>query len=775
MAGKHTPDRSFIQHGGELVPLQDDLTQEQRTQKRRMVNRIIFFCLCLIPFFIWLQGELFKRDIQLPVNSNIFIFALININVIFILIVLFLILRYLAELFFERKVNLLGSKLRTKLVVSFLALSLLPTALLFFVALQFISSSVDYWFNSSIEQSMRESLDLARSVIADTRKQAISSSEKIIKHSAGADLDEISEESLAPLVEQMLDLTPSPIPAMVTVLYDDPPLDITASTKELETIIPPKIPVDVLQKVRTQNKAETVIQQTEWGELVRYVRPIRIDATLDNIGILITSLLIEQSKLDRMEKVSSGIEDYRQLIHLKDPFKFWLLLILLIVTLLIVFAAIWFGMRIARSITEPVDKLAAATKRVSDGDFDFVIEEVAGDEIGQLVTSFNTMTSNINSGNRQLADTHQALEQSSQESEQRRRYTEIILQNVSAGVVSLDDHGRITTINNFASKLLKIDSTQFINRTYREILPREYTHILDRFIEELYTTGKVTIEQHLKVTINRIRLSLLINFTRLEDDEGTPIGFVLVFDDLTKIERMQRMAAWREVARRIAHEIKNPLTPIQLSAQRLRKRYPEILNEEDSVFDRCTDTIISQVDALKQLVSEFSQFARMPKINKTPGDLEALARDTLVLYQQAHKHIDFSFTADEDISVFEFDSEQIKRCFINLLDNAVAVLPDGGKIDVELSVNSFAHSVQLKVYDDGPGISNENKVKLFEPYFSTKKSGTGLGLAIVSTIVNDHGGYIRVQDNAPVGSIFTIELPLSNIDAVYDPAHSDVS
>ena len=392
----------------------------------------------------------------------------------------------------------------------------------------------------------------------------------------------------------------------------------------------------------------------------------------------------------------------------------------------------------------------------------------------ELVTSFNTMTANINSSNKQLADTHRALQLSSQESEQRRRYTEIILQNVSAGVVSLDDHGRITTINHFASKLLKIDSTQFINRTYREILPREYTHILDRFIEELYTTSKMTIEQHLKVTINRIRLSLLINFTRLEDDEGTPIGFVLVFDDLTKLEQMQRMAAWREVARRIAHEIKNPLTPIQLSAQRLRKRYPEILNEPDSVFDRCTSTIISQVEALKQLVSEFSQFARMPKINKTPGDLEQLSREILDLYQEAHKHIEFRFSADRKVPIFEFDGEQIKRCIINLLDNAVAVLPLGGKIDLELTVNNFAQSILLKICDNGPGISGENKLRLFEPYFSTKKTGTGLGLAIVSTIVNDHGGYIRVQDNLPNGSIFTIELPLVNVRAGYDPARAEV-
>jgi two-component system nitrogen regulation sensor histidine kinase NtrY len=487
----------------------------------------------------------------------------------------------------------------------------------------------------------------------------------------------------------------------------------------------------------------------------------------------VTTLLIDRDKLDRLTTISSGIEGYRQLKYLKGPFKFWLLLILLIVTLLIIFAAIWFGLRIARSITEPVDRLVAATNRVSEGDFDFVMENVPRDEIGQLMTSFNSMTANIHSGNKKLAETHKALEKSSQEALQRRRYMEIILQNVSAGVVSLDELGHITTINRFAEKLLRIDSSRFIGLTYRQSLPREYALIIDRFIEELYATDKLSIEQHLKVTINRVALSLLVNFTRLEDDDGAPIGFVLVFDNLTKLEKMQLMAAWREVARRIAHEIKNPLTPIQLSAQRLRKRYPELLTDETSVFDRCTETIISQVEALRQLVGEFSQFARMPKINKAPANLTLLTREIMVLYQEAHKAIEFSYAGDPHLPVFDFDAEQIKRCLINLLDNAVAVLPHGGKIDIELEVNDEAQTALITVSDNGPGISKENKTKLFEPYFSTKKTGTGLGLAIVSTIVTDHGGYIRVQDNEPHGSTFIIELPLSGSELGAEHSHHD--
>ena len=378
-----------------------------------------------------------------------------------------------------------------------------------------------------------------------------------------------------------------------------------------------------------------------------------------------------------------------------------------------------------------------------------------------LVDSFNQMTMNLSTSNKKLAETYKALHASSQESEQRRRYTEIILQNVSAGVISLDNQGRITTINHFAEKILNIDQKDYISKRYQDTLLPDHAKIIDGFIDELNITGKTTVEQHLRLSVMQKNYSLLINFTRLEDEEQNSVGYVLVFDNLTKLEKMQRMAAWREVARRIAHEIKNPLTPIQLSAQRLRRRYPEILAEKDSIFDQCTATIIDQVDELKRLVSEFSQFARMPKVHKAPADLARLAEQTLILFRAAHKQITFSCRELSPIPVFSFDAEQIKRCIINLLDNAVAVLPDGGTIDIELSLDENKESVFIKVYDNGPGTSKDDKLKLFEPYFSTKKTGTGLGLAIVSTIVSDHNGYIRVQDNVPHGSVFIIELPLS--------------
>ncbi|WP_240910226.1 ATP-binding protein [Desulfopila sp. IMCC35008] len=736
-------------------------TRDQLLQKRRLVRWAILICLGLIPLFVWFQSHLFQTDSSLPISSNILIFGLININVLIILFVLFLVLRSLAELLFERRINKSGSGLKTKLIGSFLSLTLIPTILLFFVALQFVSTSIEYWFNSNIEDSLQESLELAQSILHDASDRADRMNEGIAARLEGLELQDYTIDAINRTLDNILAFNTINGPDSITMVTDDNNLEIAVRSPTTKHILLPKIPVDLLLKVKKLQVQDTLIQETPQGDLVRSVAAINIGQENPISAILVTSLLVRNEQLSRMTLISKGIEGYRQLKHFKDPFKFWLIILLLIVTLLIIFAAIWFGIYISRGITKPLEKLVNATRRVADGDLEFKMESDADDEIGILVNSFNQMTTNLNNSNKQLADTHIALKESSQESEQRRRYIEIILQNVSAGVISIDEQSRITTFNRFAEQLLNIDKNFFIGKRFSEVLPEDQSSLITGFIDELTITGKKSVEQHLKINVLGKTFSLLIHFNRLEDDEGIPLGHVLVFDNLTKLEKMQRMAAWREVARRIAHEIKNPLTPIQLSAQRLRRRYPEILAEEDSVFDKCTDTIINQVDELKRLVSEFSQFARMPKVQKAPADLPKLARNTLVLYEEAHKMINFSCRETDTIPEFSFDAEQIKRCLINLLDNAVAVLPGGGRIDIELSPDHERGSVFIKVADSGPGISKENKLKLFEPYFSTKKTGTGLGLAIVSTIISDHGGYIRVNDNSPNGSIFTIELPLA--------------
>ena len=746
----------------ELESSRAKLSPRQRQQKKRMIRRIILLCLCLIPFVVWLEKSLLKVDISLPISSDIIIFGLINLNVILVLLMLFLILRNLAELFFESKQNILGSKLKTKLVISFISLSLIPTILLFFISLQFVSTSMDYWFNSNIEISLQNSLELAKSHLQETKGEVgvlgeiVENELRLLPPSNG------EPETLAKNMAAILKKHDTRNGLSFTLISDQRNKLFSVASPLLSSQKEIPITRSTLDKIIKTGEPKVIIQESSVGDLVRRVNDIQLSWMGDDEAFLVTTLLIKKDQRDRLNLISKGIEDYSQLKYLKKPFKFWLLIVLLIVTLLIIFSAIWFGLYIAKGITEPLDKMAVATRRVAEGDLSFVLEKESNDEMGQLVDSFNTMTANVSSSNAKLADALHALQKSSRDAEERRRYTEIILHNVEAGVISLADDGTITTINRFAEKLLNIGKDFFLNRKYDAVLPPEHADIIESFITELQITGKTTVRQHLKLSVLKENLSLLVTFTRLSSEDNESLGYVLVFANLTELEKMQRMAAWREVARRIAHEIKNPLTPIQLSAQRLRRRYPDILEEENSVFDKCTGTIIKQVDELKQLVSEFSQFARMPKINRASADITKMIEETLVLYRQGHDAIIFSVEAVDSIPVFSFDIEQIKRCLINLLDNAVAVLPEGGTIDIILALDEDQDNLYLQVCDSGPGITEDEKARLFEPYFSTKKTGTGLGLAIVSTIVSDHNGYIRVHDNDPHGSIFTIELPLTN-------------
>jgi two-component system nitrogen regulation sensor histidine kinase NtrY len=737
-----------------------------RQRRKHIRTWIICFCLLFIPLAASFQASLFKGEPGGPQDDNILIFIIINVNVLLALVFLFLVLRNLAEVLFEGRARRFGRKLKTKLIASFLLLSLIPTLLLFFISMQIISTSMDYWFDDSVEDSLQKSLTLAQSLLNTGKKQTTQFNQSIGQVLRDDGLKNLPGDGTEELLKRIIHYTPDGNLDIIRLERLDGKGKLKVASPRMQDTLLPDIPWKIIQKVRIGGASESLIQELKNGSLVSSVTLLSLGPKDTDKALIICSILLDSEQLAQMTAISHGVENYRQLKHFKEPIKFWLVVFLLIVTLMVAFAAIWFGLYISRGLTSPLENLVLATQRVAGGDLQFQMPADSNDEMGKLMKSFNKMTDHLNRSNQELAGTHAALQRSSEESEQRRRYTEILLQNVQAGVISLDRDGKITTINRFAENLLNIDSSFFINRNFTDVLPPSQAEIVIGFIEELSVTGKLTIEKHIKLRVLGKGFSLLINFTRLDNDNGELLGYVLVFDNLTKIEKMQRIAAWREVARRIAHEIKNPLTPIQLSAQRLRRRYPQLIAEQGSILDKCTNTIIDQVDEIKLLVNEFSKFARMPKIERVEGNIVTLTRKTLDLYEEAHHQIQFTFTASE-IPVFPFDREQIKRCLINLLDNAVAVLPVGGKISVTLDRDDIGETLFISVADDGPGIPLENQSRLFEPYFSTKKMGTGLGLAIVSTIVADHNGHIRVQDNIPRGTIFIIELPLT--------AHSSAS
>ena len=722
------------------------MKKELSPESRRRRNELLIIGIISILIFILTTIEMKFPQVggKIPIANNIIIFSLININIILILLLIFLVIRNLVKLIFERKRKVLGAKLRTKLVVAFISLSLIPTILLFFVAVGFITSSVEHWFKAQVEQSLQGALEVAQAYYRDFANNTVSSAQQISRHLSKQGAFK-GAKGVSPLREQLETKRKEYHLSTLGVFMKGEGNPVRVEDPTLKTIFLPP-PKDLLEAGFSGKEVSRILSVGE-GEVITGIAPIfNPSEGGEVVGVVAASHFIPKSLTVKMREISQAFVEYKQLKILKRPIKFSYMMALLMVTLLILFSATWFGFRLAKDITDPIKELAEATHQIATGDLSFRIQMKAADEIGMLVQSFNQMTED--------------LQVSRSELEQRKKYMEIVLKNVAAGVISIDEKGMITTINTSAEQMLKIKGETVLEKKFSEVLAKEYVEQIEGLLSEFKSSQKDSIEKQLTVNLEGRSLSLLINLTTLKDEEGRPLGVVAVFDDLTQLIKAQRMAAWREVARRIAHEIKNPLTPIQLSAQRLRKRYLEKLRPDGAVFDECTRTIVKQVEELKGMVNEFSNFARMPACQPTPNHLNEIVKETMVLFQEAPKEVRIEFIP-HDLPVFNIDRDQMKRVMINLIKNSLTAIEREGRIRIETSYDPKLQMVRLEVSDNGCGIPDEDKGRLFEPYYSTKKSGTGLGLTIVNAIVADHNGYIRVRDNEPKGTTFLIELPVS--------------
>ena len=452
-----------------------------------------------------------------------------------------------------------------------------------------------------------------------------------------------------------------------------------------------------------------------------------------------------------LKQIQDAYKNYLMLESWKMPIKTNYLLILGFFTLLIVFSALWVALRISRGITDPIQELAQATEQVAKGNLDMKISINRDDEIGLLVNSFNNMV-------RELKEGKESLHSAWLKSERSRLIIENIIKNINSGVIYLDTEGNILTINSAACKILAIAQEEIINRNYSVLLSILKSDELTAIVRNIKVRDFKGLERELRVPIgDRLRL-LRIFITTLGDGENF-LGTLVVFDDLTEIARAEKALAWQEVARRMAHEIKNPLTPIQLSTEHMIKKWQSKDEDFDKVFNRSTKAIIKEVESLKNLVNDFSRFGKMPEIKKTPVRISAIIDEVIDLYKD-YKDVVITMSSEGEEASVELDAEQFKRVIINLVGNAIQAMQNKGKVDIRIEYDIRSNRVCIDIADDGPGIRDEDKEKLFLPYFSTKKDGTGLGLAIAGKIVKDHRGYIRIRDNSPRGTIFSIELPI---------------
>jgi two-component system nitrogen regulation sensor histidine kinase NtrY len=730
---------------------------DKEARRRRREIFFIFLILIVLLLLTVVEFSLDRFRNALPFNDSILFFSIININIILILLLIFLILRNVVKLVFERRQRILGAHLRNKLVAAFVLLSLVPTGILFYVAWSFISRSIEMWVHVQVERALEGSLAVAtayyKSQAEDTLffakqvKQTLTR-EGILREEEKENLREFLRlEQAAYRLDAIYLVTPD------RTMLVDPSLD--------QSLPGPLVPEKgQIEKVRDGQEV-TRIRQSGSGELIEAMVPIGYtDPGGEREAALVVQRRVQQSLVQKMAQISESLERLQQMTLYEVPFKSVIFMALIMVTLLILFSATWFGFFLAKGITTPIQHLAQGIREVAAGNLTYRIETASDDEMGILVDSFNQMIMDLKKKGVQIEETQGRLHQTNVELDQRRRYMEILLRNIGAGVLSLDREGRIQTVNRFMERQFGIRASSVIGRPYPELFAGEAMQPVRELIEEMNQRRERNIARQIRLLLQQESKNLLVRASVLEDEEGEWMGVVMVFEDHSELIRAQRAAAWREVARRIAHEIKNPLTPIQLSAQRLQKRYAGRFGHDGKVFEECTNTIIRQVEEMKNLVSEFSQFARMPAANPVFSDLNRIVREVIAFYRQAHRSIPFDFEEDTSLPRLLLDPDQIRRALINLLDNAMDATDRHGPILLATRYDPFLRIAVLEVVDQGSGISREMRERIFEPYTSTKKGGTGLGLAIVKTIVADHNGYIRVRDNTPQGTRFVLEFPI---------------
>ena len=730
------------------------IQREAEGKRRRRELLAVGVAIVILLAFVLAQTHLPPLTRHTSLVSNLVVILLFDLSFLLLGLLLFLVGRNLAKAIFERRRGLIGSRLQLRLVFGFVAVALVPTLFLLYVAGVFLHNNVDSWFNPEYEQVLEDSLEIAKIYYLNSANNAARFARVLAQQIAARQL-------LQP--QQRSDL--KQFVAQRQQEYSLGTIEVFSRHRRLLVLaLSPRTPTGIgvspYSPLLTSTLAGHAMTRTDRfgkADVIRGSAPIFVSPDSDVVdGVVVVDYYLPKSLAERAAGISRTFEDYFQLRILHQPIFHSYVLALILIGLVVVMLASWFGLYLARGITGPIRLLAEGTHAIAAGDLTYSIPQVGDDEIGHLVSSFNQMTADIRSSRAEL--------------EQRRRYIETLLRNVSAGVVGLDADGRVTTINPCAERMLGLRAADTVGRRYAQVFPSALVRVLD----EVFAGQPRPQEASASITLDDegggTELMMTASPLGVDADDGSgaagDLGTVLFLEDVSQIAKVERMEAWREVARRIAHEIKNPLTPIQLSAERLRRQLTPHSEADAALLEECTRAISSEVGDLKRLVNEFSAFARMPHLNPVPGNLNPLAEETFEHFRAANAGVDFDLDLAPALPMIAIDREALRRALFNVLDNAVAATVsanhNGARPRVGLRTRLDADSgvIALEVTDNGPGIEPRLRTRIFEPYFSTKKGGTGLGLAIVSAIVTDHHGFVRVRENPPRGCRFILEFPV---------------
>jgi two-component system nitrogen regulation sensor histidine kinase NtrY len=737
------------------LSLRDKLRRHQKDQ-RAIVGGLSVLLLILTAVFYALQ-----RGRDLPaflVTNRVLLFVLWYANVVLILAILFVLLRNVFKLLVERHHRILGSTFKFKLVATYVGLSLIPVLLLFAIATELLQGSIDRWFNTPYRPLLENGNAVAQALFDRIEQTDLREASRVLKEIRGRGLARPEER---PRLAQWLQ-----------ELLTEDRLDLLAVYEGTDFVHAVLNPGSGLRDLPEPGR-EFLEEAAEEGEATRVMAPPGAKGRLIVAGVafpsgkgaeeggvrplvVIAGTLLEPALADRAQGIIQEFQSYRQAEVQKDDLRASHLLIFLMVTLLILLASSWVGLYLARRVTVPIQALAEGTRRISGGDLSHRVSVAADDELGVLVDSFNSMTAQLESSKEQLERGNRELVDANRRLAEERAVIAAVLANVAAGVVSIDSRGWIFTANGAALHMLRQPEEEVVGRPAAIAWGDPERQKLLALLEE--PASKSHRELHLVLggewKTFEVKVSALSGPGGPEGQDG---GRVMVIEDLTELIQAQQLAAWNEAARRIAHEIKNPLTPIRLAAERMLRKYQQQDAGLGTALEQGVEIIVREVTTLQEMVDEFSRYARMPRPRPSPADVARLIGDTVHLYRNLKPGVEVTGESAPDLSPAWIDGEQIRRALINLIDNAVEATEAPGEVAVSASRENGR--LALRVADTGRGIPPEQKEKLFLPYFSTKGRGTGLGLAIVHRIVTDHHGTLRVEDNLPRGTVFTVELP----------------
>lgn len=689
-------------------------------------------------------------------SETLILFALSTINLIAFVVLLMVLVRNIIKLRRERREMKLGSRFKVRLVIYSIALSLLPALWLFFMTAGLINRSVDKWFSHPTQIMVSEARKILEGYIAGEKDGLQRDGITLARMIARTDDSQLRRLLAEEQINQRL----------ISIHLYDQAGKLLARQLDAEGTLASQPLINAIQQARAQAAARGPYTSSleEDRNRIYLIAAAPVVMADGSIRTVVITQLVPPELAERALRIDEQSAEYDKLKTKQRAIKRITILVLALMTLFALFVATWMALHAARTIADPLRQLLQAIQQIRSGNLATRAEVIGDDELASLALSFNEMTAELESSNAALSE--------------RRRYIETVLQSLSAGVISLDETSRVTTINDAAFRLLRLEpapAATLSGEALETLLPETQRDELWRMIRRAARMNSVTREVHFKLA-NDVQLDAAVTVTALLDPQGKWRGTVIVIEDLSDLIEAQRRAAWSEVARRMAHEIKNPLTPIRLSAERLAKNLltqsngqhssqangSRLTERETRLVRECTTIIGDEVSTLQRMVDEFSTFARMPNAQLETGALNDVVAATLRLYEERLDGIRLESRLAPDLPPVRLDSEQLKGALVNLIDNAIEAMAETSgarRITIETRAVPEREAVELIVTDTGPGIAPADREHIFEPYFSTRNRGTGLGLAIVSRTVAEHHGRIRVQENLPRGARFVIELP----------------